>query len=419
MGFVSEFIQTIIYVIREALTGHGWRLRIAALGLAIIAAYGLYLWIFVQHAPIFLGAEHGGLILTDMSSSVAWGIYIAFFIFWVGVAAAGIAFGIAAYVFGDKEFKKFAVLGEVQAVAALITVLLLITVDLGRPIRALFLMPLLPNFPQSMLDWDFVVISGYLLLNLIGMLVTIHYYRQDKPIPKKFLVPFIIIAAPFAIGIHTVTAFISQALTARPYWNSPLLAPRYVATAFASGPAILLIALYLAEKYIDGIKVDMSLYKKTLYVIAGALVVGLYFTLSEVHEVYWYTTEPLKRAQFNEAFLGLHLPYLAVLTWMWIFLGIAAVLMSLLPQVRNSKEGIILVSIVTIVAVIAEKTLTILVPAYIPDPLGQIVPYWPTPLEIAITVGVQALGLLIYMLLAVPAFKAIKKHYFEGHGAHH
>ncbi len=416
---IGEWIETIIYILKHAFLGRSKRYYLAMIGLLVVTIYGLYLWIFVQHAPIFLGIDRGGMILTGMNNSVIWGLYISFFVFWVGVAAAGIAFGIAAYVFGDPEFKKIAVLGEVQAVAALVVALMLIVVDLGRPIRALFLMPLLPNFPKSMLDWDFIVLTGYLIINLIGFLVTTHYYRRDKPIPRKFLVPFITIAAPFAIGIHTVTAFISQALTARPFWNSPLLAPRYVATAFASGPAILLIALAIAEKYIPDFHVDFKVYKKTLYLIAGALATGLYFTLSEVHEVYWYTTEPLKREQANVAYFGQYLPYIGVFTWIWIALGIAAVLGAIAASVLNSKKGILAVAVLTTIAVIGEKTVSVVIPAYIPDPLGQPIPYWPTPIEVAITLSVHTLGIMVYLALAIPAIYAIITHYFKGSGAHH
>jgi Ni/Fe-hydrogenase subunit HybB-like protein len=414
---VNEWIETIWYIIREAFRG-GKRYYLVALGLTALTLYGLYLWIFVQHAPIFLHKDYGGLILTGMNDSVPWGLYISFFIFWVGVAAAGIAFSIAAYVFNNKEFMKITVLAEVQAVAALIIVLMLIVVDLGRPIRALFLMPLLPNL-RSMLDWDFIVITTYLLLNLIAVIVTVHYYRQDKPLPRSFIVPFMVIASPFAIGIHTVTAFISQALTARPAWNSPLLAPRYVATAFAAGPAILLIALYLAERYIEGFKVSMEVYRKTLYLTVAATVVGLYFTFSEAHEVFWYTTEPLKWAQARELFYGLHLPYLAILEWLWVGLGAAAVIIALIPSTHNSKEAIVFISALIVVAVIAEKTLTTLLPAFIPSTLGEVRPYHPTPIEYGITLGVHALGLLVYLALAMPAIRAVMTHYFKGSGAHH
>ena len=414
----ESFLDTIKYIIDKGLLEGSKAYYIALLGLLLIGGYGLYLWMFVQHAPIFLKSDSGGMIFTDLNDAVAWGIYIAFFIFWVGVAAAGIVFGLAAYAFGHKGFKKVAVLGEVQAIAAIVTVLLLIAVDIGRPIRAMILMPQLPNL-HSMLDWDFLVLTGYLLLNLIGFLVTVHYYRQDKALPLKFTVPFIIIAAPFAIGIHTVTAFISQALTARPYWHSPLLAPRYVATAFASGPAILLLALVLAEKYVKGFKVDEDVYKKTMLVITGALVVGLYFTLSEAHEVFWYTTEAWKKAQFEEAFYGYHLGYLAIMMWLWIGLGVAAVILSLIPGIRNNWSGRLLIAVLTIVAVVNEKTISILVPAYIPDPLGRYIPYYPTALEYGITLGMHAIGILVYLVLAKVAIDAIMTHYFRGSGAHH
>jgi Ni/Fe-hydrogenase subunit HybB-like protein len=414
----KDWWDTLIIIIKEGFKGSR-RYYIAMAGLTLLLIYGFYLWFFIQHAPVFLHKDYGGLILTGMNDSVPWGLYIAMFIFWVGVAAAGIAFAIGAYVFRDKEFMKIAVLGEVQAVAALIIVLVLVGLaDLGRPIRAMFELPFLPNL-RSMLDWDFIVLTTYLLINIVAAYITIHYYRQDKPLPKKFIISYIIIAAPFAIGIHTVTGFISQPLTARPAWNSPLLAPRYVATAFAAGPAILLIALYLAERYIPGFHVSINLYRKTLYLITGATIVGLYFTLSEAQEVFWYTTEPLKWWQLKELFYGMHIPYLAVLEWIWIGLGAAAVILALIPSTHNSKGAIVFISILVVIAVIAEKTLTTLLPAFIPSTLGEIRPYHPTPIEIGITLGVHALGIIVYLWLAKPAIKAIMTHYFKPGAAHH
>ncbi len=414
---VAGLLETVKFILAEALLRGSRRYYLAAAGLAMVAAYGLYVWIFVQHAPIFLGTEEGGLILTNLSDPVPWGLYVSFFVFWVGVAAAGIMAGVAAYVFNDKEFMKIAVIGEVQAIAALIIVFGLIMADVGRPLRAMVLLPQLPNL-RSMLDWDFIVLTTYLLLNVIALVATVHYYRQDRPIPRSFLVPFIIVAAPFAIGIHTVTAFIFQALTARPIWNSPLLAPRFVATAFASGPAIMLLALYLAERYVSGFRVDFSVYKKTLYVVVCSLIIGLYFTLSEAQEIFWYTTEPLKRAQAEVLFLGYHLPYVAALMWLWIGLGTAAAVLGVIPRVHNTRRGVLLVSVLAVAAVLAEKTMTVVIPGYVPGVLGEVVPYYPSPTEVAITVGVHALGLLVFLLLGRAALRAVMIHYFKP-GAQH
>ena len=410
---VRDLLGTLRFILYEALVGSR-RYYLLLAGVALIAFYGLYLWLFIQHGIVLFGFADGGLIYTAMSDSVIWGMYISFFIFWVGVAAAGIVFGIAAYVFDEPHFKRIAVLGEAQAIMALIIALLLVIVDVGRPIRALMLIPLLPNL-RSMFDWDFLVLNSYLLLNVIGYLYTIHNYRLDRAVPRRFTNVFITVAAPLAIGIHTVTAFISQALTARPIWNSPLLAPRYVATAFASGPAILLITLYIISRYVDGFELDLSLFRKTLYVIVSSLVIGLYFTFSEVHEIFWYTTEPLKMLQAKTLFYGYGEPWVSALLWMWIVLGVLAVLLPIASEYfRNTFEGIVIVCILTVVAVIAEKTFTIVLPAFLPDVLGQVVGYIPTPLEVFITLGIHGVGILIYIPLVKTAVKAIQIHY-RGH----
>ncbi len=407
---VGGIVRAVKYIVREGLRG-GRAYYGLLLGLLVMAVYGVYVWVGIQHAPIFLASERGGLVLTGMSDSVPWGLYISFFVFWVGVAAAGIMFALGAYVFGHPGFRKIAVLGEVQAIAALVIVLLLIIADMGRPLRALVLMPLLPNFPRSMLAWDFLVLTGYLVINLAGYIYTVGRYSEDRGLSARFLVPFVIIAAPIAIGIHTVTAFISQALTARPYWNTALLAPRYVATAFASGPALLLLVLLAAERTVRGFRVDWDVYRKTIFVTTGALIVGLYFTLSEVQELLWYTTEPFKKAQLEVLLLGRATPWLSLLFWLWVSLGIAAVILALIPSVRSTRGGVAFIALLTVIAVIGEKTLTIVLPSYIPDSLGQIRPYTPTPVEIVVTIGIHAIGFLIYAILAKPAIRAIMTHY--------
>ncbi len=403
-----SIIQTIWYVLRNGLGGGGGiAYKGALVGLALMAFYGLYLWAFIQQAPVLLGSSAGGMITTAMSDSVPWGLYISFFIFWVGIAAAGIVFGIAAYVFSHPGFERIAVLAEAQAIAALVIALLLVFVDVGRPLRTMILIPQLPNFPSSMLDWDFLVLTTYLVLNIIAYLYTVKRGLEGLKPSKTFERIFIVIAAPFAIGIHTVTAFISQALIARPYWNSPLLAPRYVATAFASGPALLLLLLLAAEHYL-GFKVDEDVYRKTVYVIAGSLVVGLYFTLSEAQEILWYVTEPLKLQQASTIYYGYYTWWLGLMFWLWVILGSLAVLLTLSPRVRSTRIGLLAIALLTLVGVVCEKTLTIVVPAFTPNPLGQIVPYTPTPLEIMVTLGVHALGLIVYLALALPAIKLME-----------
>lgn len=467
-----EFLVTIWYIIKHMFKGdwRGWTWIFAMAGLT---AFGLGLWAGVQAGPAIytqlvyhlgmdpklleqLGiSEHrGGMVYTALDDWVAWGLYISFFVFWVGVAAAGVLFGVAAYVFRDKGFMRLAPLAEVQAVAALIVALLLVLVDVGRPIRTIQLLALpivaqlqFPN-PQSIFDYDFTVLNGYLVVNLIGILIAVHWYRRGpKYAPPKWLMYlFMLIAAPLAIGIHTVTGFISQPLTARPIWNAPLLAPRYVATALAAGPAMLLIVSVIAEKFYKKFKVPNYVYEKTLIAATAAMIVGLYFTLSEAQELFWYTTEPHKRAQaigiFNFAvmpFCALMKPilkdfavffsgtnfngcswgypgmeYLALMNFFWIVVGSLAVILTIfVPRLRKTRKGVVFLSALIILAVVGEKTLPIVIPGYTPDVLGKLAIYYPTPMEWALTVAAHAAGMMVYMLLARPVIRAVIAHYGE------
>jgi Ni/Fe-hydrogenase subunit HybB-like protein len=191
-----------------------------------------------------------GLITTGMSDEVSWGVYIANFTFLVGVAAAAVMMVIPVYIYDNEELHDLVIFGELLAVAAIIMCLLFVTVDLGRPDRFWHLIPGLGqfNFPASMLSWDVIVLNGYLLLNvhICGYLL---YCRYQKKLPAKwFYVPFVFIAIVWAISIHTVTAFLYVGLGGRPFWNQAIIGPRFLASAFTAGPALIILAIQVVRR---------------------------------------------------------------------------------------------------------------------------------------------------------------------------
>jgi len=191
-----------------------------------------------------------GLITTGMSDEVSWGVYIANFTFLVGVAAAAVMMVIPVYIYDNEELHDLVIFGELLAVAAIIMCLLFVTVDLGRPDRFWHLIPGVGqfNFPASMLSWDVIVLNGYLLLNvhICGYLL---YCRYQKRMPAKwFYVPFVFIAIVWAISIHTVTAFLYVGLGGRPFWNQAIIGPRFLASAFTAGPALIILAIQVVRR---------------------------------------------------------------------------------------------------------------------------------------------------------------------------
>ena len=216
---------------------------------SFVGDWRYHMWMFFLTAIALLGLNAyckqlvHGLVTTGMTDQVSWALYIANFTFLVGMAAAAAMLVIPAYIYKHKEIHELVIFGELLAVAAIIMCLMFVTVDLGRPDKAHHLM-LRFNFPLSMLTWDVIVLNVYLLLNLhIPGYLIYCAYRKREPRKRLFIVPFVFVAIVWAISIHTVTAFLYVGLGARPFWNSAIIAPRFLASAFAAGPAFLILTL--------------------------------------------------------------------------------------------------------------------------------------------------------------------------------
>lgn len=224
--------------------------------IAFVGDWRYYTWMGVLTAIVLLGVNAyckqfvHGLIVTGMSDEVSWGVYIANFTFLVGVAAAAVMMVIPVYIYDNEELHDLVIFGELLAVAAIIMCLAFVTVDLGRPDRFWHLIPGLGqmNFPRSMLSWDVIVLNGYLLLNvhICGYLL---YCRYQKRKPSKwFYIPFVFLAIVWAVSIHTVTAFLYVGLGGRPFWNASIVGPRFLASAFTAGPALIILALQVIRR---------------------------------------------------------------------------------------------------------------------------------------------------------------------------
>jgi Ni/Fe-hydrogenase subunit HybB-like protein len=210
-----------------------------------------YTWLGALTILVMLGLNAyakqfvSGLGTTGMSDQVSWGVYIANFTFLVGMAAAAVMLVIPVYIYKNEDLHDLVIFGELLAVAAILMCLAFVTVDLGRPDRFWHLIPGIGVFhwPGSMLSWDVLVLNGYLVLNVYICAYLLYCrYRNHKP-AKWLYIPFVFLAIVWAISIHTVTAFLYVGLGGRPFWNSSIVGPRFLASAFTAGPAFVILAL--------------------------------------------------------------------------------------------------------------------------------------------------------------------------------
>ncbi len=253
-----------------------------------------------------------GLGITGLSRDVTWGFYIAQFTFMVGVAASAVMVVLPYYLHNYKEFGKITILGEFIAVASVIMCMTFIFVDMGQPFRItnVFLHP----SPNSLMFWDTVVLSGYLLLNVLISRVTLDAERKGIA-PPKWIKPIIILSIPWAFSIHTVTAFLYSGLAARPFWLTAILAPRFLASAFATGPALLILLVLILRK-LTKFDAGRGPVQKLALITTYAMAVNVFFVLMEVFTAV-YSDMPEHTAHFQYLFVGIdgHATYVV---WMWI-----------------------------------------------------------------------------------------------------
>jgi len=366
-----------------------------------------YAWCFSLIAIIVVGfrfylMQHEvGLIATHMNDQVSWGLYIANFTYLVGAAAAAVLLVIPSYVYHFKPIKEIVVLGELFAASSIIMAILFVMVDLGRIDRFWHMIPFVGkmNFPQSLLAWDVLALNGYLFLNLlIPIYLLVKFYYRKEP-NWKFILPFILLSIPMAVAIHTVTAFLYNGLPARPFWNASILAPRFLASAFCSGPAIIIIIFQIIRKVsISHIEIEDEALFKISELIAYAMFLNLFLLSAELFKEYYSQTVHI--ASFRYLFEGLH-GHNQLVPWIWaaMVMNVIAFIIFLIPQTRKRLTTLNLGCLLIIIGVWIEKGPGFVVPGFVPDPLGEIYEYIPNLVELMVSFGIWATGLLIFTLL--------------------
>lgn len=372
-----------------------------------------YAWVAFLGLLIFIGAAsyatqlHKGLIVTAMRDQVSWGFYISNFTFLVGLAAAAVLLVVPAYIYNFKPIKEIVLFGELLAVAAITMCILFVVIDMGRVDRLWHVMPFIGrmNFPVSLLAWDIIVLNGYLAINLFISFYALYQMAHNREYSLQIIKPLIILSIPWAVSIHTVTAFLFNGLSARPFWNASILAPRFLASAFCSGPAVMMIIFQIVRK-VSKIEIDNKAIFKIAELVAYAMGINLFLLAAEFFKEFY--SGSIHLAPMKYLYFGLH-GHNALVPWMWaaMLFNITAFFLFLRPQTRENLFTLNIACVLIIIGVYIEKGMGLSIPGFVPGTLGEVYEYAPTFVEKAVTVGVWATGALIYTLLmkfAIPVY---------------
>ena len=361
---------------------------------ALIGTRSYWRWIALLAGVIGIGFVcylmqfAAGLGITGLSRDVTWGLYIAQFTFLVGVAASAVMVVLPYYLHDYKVFGKITILGEFLAIAAVTMCMLFIFVDMGQPTRVLNVM-LYPT-PNSLMFWDMLSLGGYLILNVVISRVSLDSERKGIA-PPKWIKPIIILSIPWAVSIHTVTAFLYSGLAARPFWMTAILAPRFLASAFSAGPALLILFCIVLRR-LTRFDAGREPLQKLALIITYAMAINVFFVLMELFTAV-YSGIPEHIAHFKFLYFGLE-GRTTLVPWMWAsaILSVIALVLLINPRTRHNERFLVPACIAVFAALWIEKGLGLIIAGFVPSPLGAVTTYSPTLPEVLITVGIYAIG---------------------------
>ncbi|MBW2175678.1 MAG: polysulfide reductase NrfD [Deltaproteobacteria bacterium] len=351
---------------------------------ALLAVIGIGFLVYLKQLDFGLG-------ITGMSRDVSWGFYIANFTFLVGVAAGGVMVVLPYYLHDYKAFGRITILGEFLAIAALVMCILFVLVDLGQPMRV-FNVLLYPS-PNSVLFYDIIVLQGYLFINLIVGWNVLEAERNGTHY-QAWLKPLIYLSIPWAVSIHTVTAFLFAGLPGRGFWLTAILAPRFLSSAFAAGPA-LLILLCLFIRRVSNFDPGREQIQSLAKIVAYAVCINVFFFLCEIFTAF-YSGIPEHMDHITYLFAGLHGKG-SLVPFMWTAYGLMLTAIILLVNpITRKNEGVLAVACVAVfIGTWIDKGLGMISGGFVPNPMHHVVEYAPSIPEILITLGVYGIGALI------------------------
>jgi molybdopterin-containing oxidoreductase family membrane subunit len=364
---------------------------------AVVGGKRYWIWVLSLCVLIGLGTAAylyqlvNGLGVTGLSRDVTWGLYIAQFTFFVGVAASAVMVVLPYYLHDYKAFGKITILGEFLAISAVTMCMLFIFVDMGQPMRIMnvFLHPT----PNSMMFWDSVSLGGYLLLNGVIALVTLSAERKAVP-PPKWIRPIILLSIPWAVSIHTVTAFLYNGLPGRSFWLTAILAPRFLASAFSAGPA-LLILLCMVVRRLTSFDPGKEPIQKLALIVTYAMLINCFFVAMEFFTVF-YSQIPEHMEHFKYLFVGLE-GHAGLVPWMWtsMILAVVSLVLLVVPKYRKNEKVLAFTCVIVFLSLWIDKGLGLIVGGFTPSPLGTVSTYVPTLPEIAIVAAIWGIGFLM------------------------
>jgi Ni/Fe-hydrogenase subunit HybB-like protein len=365
-----------------------------------------------------------GLGVAGYKTPVMWGLYLVNFVFWVGIAHSGTLISAILYLLRARWRTAISRSAEAMTVFAVMVAGMFPFIHLGRAWIFYWIIPypnqrtLWPDF-QSPLIFDFLAVSTYLTVSVLfwytGLVPDLAIARDSFPGWRRKIYGFFslgwtgthrqwhhygtaylllaALATPLVISVHTVVSF-DFALAIIPGYHSTIFGPYFVAGAIHSGLAMVLTLLIPLRRIfrfenIITIRTLESIAKTSIFM---ALIVGYSYIVE--YFIAWYGGNPFERQTFLFRAFG----YYAHLFYIMVAGNVLFPLLFFFKKIRTRPLYLFIIAILINVGMWLERFVIIIgsmAQDFLPYQWGF---YWPTWVEISITVGAFCVFLFLFLL---------------------
>ncbi|MBK9446650.1 MAG: polysulfide reductase NrfD [Betaproteobacteria bacterium] len=381
ISFANDYVR---YVLRGSTKFYAW------MGFLSVLIVGMMYVFYLQNTE--------GLIVTGMTSQIHDGLYFANLVFLVGVAAGAVTIVFPAYVYHHDGMHKVTVLGEMLAITAVIMVMMFVFAHMGRPDRLWHMIPPWGIYSFSaMLGWDVLVLNGYLFLNIACGFYYLWAKYTGTKVNNRIFMPLVYISIVWALSIHTITAFLISTMPSRPMWFHSMMPIRFITTAFAAGPALIILIFLIIRKNTK-FWIEDSAINLLSTIVTWCLGLAIFLTMSEIVVELYARTEHANGLYY--LMFGLH-GLTSLVPWFWssMALMLTSFVLFLIPSVRTNYKRLPILCVMAFTGIWIEKGMGLIVPGFVPTPIGEVTEYYPTFVEWLMTAGIWAFGFFILTIL--------------------
>ena len=377
----------------------------------------LYIWLAILVGALLVGF-YGmsqvllkGLQVTNLSDHVPWGLWITQDLSSIALGAGAFTFSAAVYLFRVKRLEPLARAAVFIGFLGYTSAMIALAMDIGRPDR--FWHPLVFWNVHSVLweiTWCVILYSSVLVMEVLPVILESRFFdrwpwlRDFSHQIHRFTPVLALLGMGLSLLHQSSLGATYGVLSGRAIWFKPSLPVMFIISAVAGGMSLTLLATVVTSKLRQQSLIPESTKREVARLVGYILLGYIYIKLWDWAATSYYSHAPGTASALE--ILRATTPYTTTFWWIEIIMGgiIPAIILLYQPFRRSDRALVASLGLIVLGVVVNRWNVTlsglVAPPNWSPGVLGNVVSasYSPTPIEIMVSLGILAFGLLGFTL---------------------